>query len=120
CAPGRHRLALNDFIEWAALDQFHAEIAATGALADFVNRNDAGMIEPGCGLRFQMEALQMPSGSQLTQRDDLQCDGAIEAFLSCSIHKALSTATEFFEQFVVAKVGHVLARVRIPVIGFSA
>ena len=36
--------------------------------------------------------------------DDFECDGAIETFLSRAINYALTAATDFLQQFVVAKV----------------
>ena len=43
--------------EVAPFDQFHAEIAATIAFADFVNGNDKWMVEAGGGFCFAAKAL---------------------------------------------------------------
>ena len=44
CATDRHRLAPGHFIKLAALDEVHAEVAVTVALADFVNWDNAWMV----------------------------------------------------------------------------
>src|SRR5207248_11054904 len=43
-APDRHWFVPYHFIELAAFDKFHAEVAGAIALADFVDWNDAGML----------------------------------------------------------------------------
>ena len=44
CATDGYRLAPNYFVQLAAFDQIHAEVAATVALADFMNWNDGWMV----------------------------------------------------------------------------
>jgi hypothetical protein len=44
CVTDRHRFALRDGIELAALHQTHAEVTGAVALSDFVNRDDIRMI----------------------------------------------------------------------------
>src|SRR6516165_4140498 len=90
-------LAPDSHVKWFALDQFHAEKAGTVALADLVDGNDAGMIETRCRFGFQMETFQMRVGRPLAKAEDFQRDGAIEAFLSRSVHYSLSTTAHFFE-----------------------
>ena len=69
-APDRHRLAPGDFIKLAAFDELHAEVARAIALADFVNRNDAGMIQTGGGFGFAAKALQMRFGGPMSKAND--------------------------------------------------
>src|SRR6266536_3098281 len=106
CAPDRHRFAPGNFIDRSAFDQFHAEIAGTLGLSDFLNGNDARMIETGRGFGFEVEPLQMRFGCPLTKSDDLQRDGTVETLLPRPIYQALSAAAYFLQEFVVAKVGH--------------
>jgi hypothetical protein len=40
-------------------DEFHAEVAGAIALADFVNGDNAWMLEAGGGFRFTTESLQV-------------------------------------------------------------
>ena len=40
----RDRLAPDDFVELPAFDEFHAEVAGAIPFADFVDRNDSGML----------------------------------------------------------------------------
>src|SRR5262249_7869364 len=98
-------LAPDSHVKWFALDQFHAEIAGTVALADFVDGNDAGMIETRCRFGFQMETFQVRVGCPLAKAKDFQCYGAIETFLSRSVHNSLPTTAHFLEQLIIAKVG---------------
>src|SRR5205814_3454640 len=44
-APRRHWFAPNHFIKLAAFDQLHAEVTGAISLADFINWNDARMVE---------------------------------------------------------------------------
>ena len=55
--PDRHRLAPDYFIKLAALNEVHAEVAVTIALADLVDWDNAGMLESGGCFRFATEAL---------------------------------------------------------------
>src|SRR5205823_1298866 len=84
--------------------ELHAEVAETVALADFVNRDNARMVEAGSRFRFQTETLQMRFGGPLAQADHLECDSAVEAFLSRAVNYTLATAADFLQQFVIAKV----------------
>src|SRR4029077_2792410 len=68
--PHRHRLFPRDFVELAAFDQIHAEVAITFALADFVNWNDERMAEAGSGLSFETKAFQMCFGRPSTDAND--------------------------------------------------
>src|SRR5438105_2146246 len=47
CMTDRHGFALGDGIELAAVHQSHAEVTGAIALADFINWNDARMVEIG-------------------------------------------------------------------------
>ena len=57
CIASRDRRALRNFIELSAVDELHAEVTRTLALAHFVNWNDAWMIQVGCRLGFPTKAL---------------------------------------------------------------
>src|SRR5439155_7393351 len=62
CVADRHRFALRDGIELAALHQSHAEVTGAAALSHFVNGNDAWMLEAGGGFCLQTETLEMRVG----------------------------------------------------------
>ena len=47
------------FIQLAAFDELHAEVALAIALADLVNGNNAWMFEAGCSFCLPAKALQM-------------------------------------------------------------
>src|SRR5262249_2471730 len=109
----RDRSLPDYFVKLPALDEIHAEVAATIALPDFMNGNDEWMIEAGSGFRFSPKALQMRLSSPRSQANYFERDNAIEAFLPRSINYALTTTTDFFQQFVVAKVCQHFNRTRI-------
>src|SRR5262249_8673400 len=69
--PDRHRLAPNNLVKLHAFDKLHAEIARAIALADFVNRNDTGMLQMRCGFGFKTKALQMCFARPLTKANYL-------------------------------------------------
>ena len=65
--PDQHRLAPDHFVQLAALDELHAEVARAVALADFVNRNNARMIETGGSFRFLPKTLHVRFARPLTK-----------------------------------------------------
>src|SRR5205807_9474442 len=92
------------FIELAAFDELHAEVARAIALADFVDLDEAWMLKTGAGFRFTTEPLQVPSRASMTEADNLERDCAIQTFLPGAIDDALTAASDFFQQFVIAKI----------------
>src|SRR5262249_13509817 len=59
CAPDWHRFAFDNFIQLAAFHQAHAEVAATAALTDFMNRNDEWMVQAGGSFCLEAKALEL-------------------------------------------------------------
>src|SRR4029077_11817190 len=59
CVTNRHRFALRDGIELAALHQSHTEVTGAAALPHFVNGNNAWMLEAGGGFCLQTETLEV-------------------------------------------------------------
>src|SRR6266498_4812213 len=78
CGADRHWFTFEDRIELSAFDQAHAEVASAIAFADFVNRNDAGMVQSGGRFRFATESFHVRFRRPMTQRDHLQCDRSEE------------------------------------------
>src|SRR5213596_2863385 len=68
--PDGHRGSPDYFVKLSALDKFHAEVARAITLADFVDWNDARMIEAGRSLGFKAKALQVRFASPLTKAND--------------------------------------------------
>src|SRR5437660_11626984 len=85
-------------------DEFHAEVAGAIALADFVNGDNAWMLQAGGGFRFAAESLQVRFRGPMTEADNLERDCAIQTFLPGAIDYALTAASDFFQQFVIAKI----------------
>src|SRR5207253_7423873 len=102
-APDRHYFARGDCIELSPFDKFHAEVTGAIALADFVNRNNAWMLEAGGGFCFATESLKMCFRRPVTKAYDFERHCAVETFLPRAINHALTAATDFFEQFVIAE-----------------
>ena len=116
---GRHRRVPDYFIKLAALDEVHAEVAVTVALADFVNWDNAGMVESGGGFCFATKTLQVRFRGPLAEADHFECDGAVEAFLSRAVNYALATPADFLQQFVIAKVTEYSWRERAVALDWS-
>src|SRR5512133_2044704 len=70
-APNRHRLAPGHFVELSAFDELHAEVTRAISLADFMDRNDTGMLQTRCRFGFETKALQVRFARPLTKADDL-------------------------------------------------
>ena len=88
---------LDDLIKLSAFDELHAEIAGPIALAHFVNRYDARMIEAGGGQGFAAKAFQIRFARPMTEANDFQRDRAIETLLPGAKHHALTAATNFLQ-----------------------
>ena len=112
-APNWHWLALGHFIELAAFDKFHAEVTRAIALADFVNRDNAWMLETGGRFGFATKTFQMRFGGPMAQADHFQCHGAVQTFLPRAINHALTAATDFFLDFVITKVSEAFLGCRV-------
>src|SRR5262245_17542125 len=69
--PNRHRRPPNDFVKLAAFDEFHAEIARTVALADFVDWNDTRMLQPRRSFGLEAKAPKVHFARPLTKANDL-------------------------------------------------
>src|ERR1044071_8386752 len=83
--PDWHWLALDYFIELAAFDEFHAEVARAVALTYFVNWDNRGMLKTGDRFGFPTKAFHVRFGGPRAKADHLQRNGAIETFLSRTI-----------------------------------
>jgi hypothetical protein len=87
----------------AAFDKLHAEIARAITLAHFLDRNDGGMIQAGGSFRFPTEALHVRFARPLTEANDSQRHCAVQTFLASTKYHALTAATDFLQQFVIAQ-----------------
>src|SRR5438874_13043072 len=59
CVTERHRFALRDGIELAAVHQSHTEVTGAIALPHFVNGNNTRMLEAGGSFCLQTETLEI-------------------------------------------------------------
>src|SRR5207249_9962309 len=71
---------------------------------DSVNGDDTWMLKTGGGFRFTTESLQVRFRGPMTEADNLERDCAIQTFLPGAIDYALTAASDFFQQFVIAKI----------------
>src|SRR5439155_17084897 len=94
----------NDFVELSTYDQYHAEVASAVTLADFVNRNDAWIVQLRGSFRFHAKALHVRFCRPVSETNHFERHNPVETFLPRAIHHALATASDFFEQFVVAEI----------------
>src|SRR5205823_3826681 len=65
--------------------------------------NNAWMLEAGGGFCFATESLKMCFRRPVTKAYDFERHCAVETFLPRAINHALTAATDFFEQFVIAE-----------------
>src|SRR2546430_7634909 len=68
--PDRHRRPPDYFIQLSAFDELHAEVTRPVALADFVNRHDARMLQTRRGFCFKAKTLQVSLARPLTKAND--------------------------------------------------
>src|SRR5215216_4015272 len=97
----RHPLSLEELVERAAFNEFHAEVARPITLAYFVNGNDIRAIQTRRSFRFQPKSLEPCWRRGLACSDDLYCNYPVETFLSCTIDYALASAANFLQQLIV-------------------
>ena len=93
------------FVQLAAFDEVHAEVALIIALTDLVNGNNAWVLKAGRSLSFPAKALQMRFRGPSSQTNYFERDDAIETFLMSAINNTLAAAANFLQQLVVAKLG---------------
>src|SRR5438128_497551 len=74
------------------------------------------MLQACCRFRFQTKTFEVRFRGPLAKPDDLQCNGAIETFLARPKDHALTAASDFLQQFVIAKFGHRFDPIRIEAI----
>src|SRR4030095_16499409 len=72
-------------------------------LAYFINGNDVRVIQARGSFSFQPKSLKVHSSSRRVRPDNLYRDSAVETFLSCAINYSLTSASDFLQQFVIAK-----------------
>src|SRR5436190_21962498 len=97
CVTDRYRFALRDGIELAALHQSHAEVTGAVPLSDFVNRDDARMVQAGGSFRFHAKALYVCFCCPVSEANHLERHNPVQTFLSCPINDALAAASDFLE-----------------------
>src|SRR6266516_3492120 len=103
CVTDRHRFALRDGIELAAIHQSHAEVTDAAALPDFVNRNNAWMLKAGSSFCFETETLDVRSRGPPAKPNDFQRDDPIKTLLPRPINHPLTAPTNFLHELVVAE-----------------
>src|SRR5205823_11713688 len=113
-APDRHGRTPDYFIKLAALDELHAEVARAFPLADFVDRNDTGVIQARSSFCLPAKALYVRFTRPWSKGNDFKRDCAIEAFLSCAKYYALTATTDLFQQFIVSQISHHIRQARVP------
>ena len=69
--PDRHRRLFNYFVKLAAFDKLHAEVALAITLANFVDWNNARMLQACCRFCFAAETFHVRFARPLAKADDL-------------------------------------------------
>src|SRR5207247_5176411 len=97
CVTDGHRFALRDGIELTTVHESHAEVTGTVALADFVNRDNARMVQAGASFRFHAKALHVCFCCPVSEANHLEPHHPVRTFLSCPINDALAAVSDFLE-----------------------
>ena len=97
-------MCLDVVAQWRAVDEFHREVRQRPGVSvrrtDFVNLRDAGVLQPGQGIRFALEtALQFRR--RQAGLDDFQGDDAMRPLLFGLVHHA-HTAFAHQLQYAIA------------------
>ena len=92
------------------LNKPHREERLPLVLTDLEDGHDTGMIKVGSRLCLRAKSLDILFTRVLSRQDHFQCDDAVEADLPGLVNHAHSATGDFFEQFVVAEVAYVGAR----------
>ena len=66
----RYWLALDNFVEWSAFHELHAEVAGTVTFSDLVNRDDGRVVQARCGFRLKAKPFNVRCRSPSSEADD--------------------------------------------------
>ena len=97
--------------EAAALDQLHAKEVPSIVFADFVNRNDVGMVQAGDGFCFDAEAFEEIRRSKFPGEDELDGDHTIQRSLPRAIDNTHPTPRDRRQQLVIADAPRTIAHI---------
>ncbi len=90
--------------EVSSLDELHAEVLLTLMLADFINRDDARVIEQSHRLGLVLKSPKLGVIGQDAGPDHLESDRPVEGKLAGLVNDAHAAAAQFSAQLIVAKV----------------
>src|SRR5205823_5080076 len=82
------------FGEGWAFDQFHREEVLAFGFADFVDADDAGMLQPRGGFGFAAEPLDVLGSGELASADHFEGDQPVQAFLPGAPNDAHATRAD--------------------------
>src|SRR6202035_1816865 len=97
-----HRLAGNQMLEGAALQQFHGDEGLAFALINFINRADIGMVESGCRTSLTSKTFEALRIVSYIFREELQSDKAAQPCVFRLIHHAHSTTAKLLKNSIVS------------------
>ncbi len=100
--------------EAAAGDELHGEERPAVDLANLVDLDDAGVLQPGCGLGLAAEALPFGGAGKDVAADHLEGDDTVEGQLAGPVDDAHAAGAQFVEQFVAGDGGRPLRRSGLP------
>src|SRR5215467_7128369 len=112
CPADRYWLALDHFIQLAAFNEVHAEIALAIAFADLKDGNDSWVLEAGGSFGLAAETLQMRFGGPKTQSKQFERNSPVQTFLMLAVNNALAAPTNFLQQFIITEVSEHSCRSR--------
>lgn len=100
--PNRQGPAPDGLRQGTALDQLHGQEVLAVVLADVVDGNNVGMIQPRGGLSLHAKAPHFGRRSQLAGTDHLQRHRAVETNLSGSVYDSHPALGQLLKQVIVA------------------
>ena len=98
---GRQWAGANQLSQILAWNKIHREKMVAVVDAHFVDRDDIGVIQCGGGGCLCSKAMNKLATRQMTAKNQLQSNNAVETSLTCTIDDSHTTAGNFIEQFVV-------------------
>jgi len=87
----------------STIKEAHREIVMAGVLADFVDRDDIGVVEVGGRLGLMEKPLDLPFGGHLPRQDEFEGHWPVQADLARAPHNAHAAPSDFLDQLVVTK-----------------
>ena len=103
CGFARRQRSVDESVRQSRpLNVFYAEIRLTIVIANFVNRNNVGMVQTGGRFRLGTKSRQVGGRCQFTAKNHFQRDNSPQAHLPRFEHDTHAPPANFLDQHVIA------------------